>query len=405
MLLEEIRNIHTGRKLCGRPRNALFSISDDLLFYVLSLLKDETPVLPDASISEWGELLLALKSHWIIPLLYWKLGHMPSELHPPAEITSQMRHSFMWARARCFQMERQLRVIIEAFNEAGICVLVLKGPALARTVYLDPATRPSGDLDLLVLPDHVIKARNILEGLGYQCLETRFETFRDVHCDEEFIHKKDPKNNLNVEMHWALSMFSSSKWKVDINEIFSRSVKIETPGLSIKILHPVDNLIHASLHMLIGHSHDLRLIWIYDCALLADHITVTNNWEMLVNKSESDGTHIILEMSLKMAQLWFNLKIPTQFNNLLQMSETSDINDIAWSDPIQWRSDQIAKFTFKLFLSNNLSPGKKVLQLFHIIFPHPDIVRMKYPTSHSCLLPLSYIRRWWKWVKELFKSL
>lgn len=409
MLLEEIRNIHTERKLCGRTKNALFSISDGILLYVLSLLRNETPVLPHASISEWNEMLSALRAHWIIPLLYWKIGHLPHTLYPPEGITTQMRQSFLWSRGRSFQMERQLRVIIEAFNEDGISVLVLKGPALARAIYPDPATRPSSDIDLLVLPEHVIKARNILGSLGYKCLEKRFETFRNFHCDEEFIHKKDSKNNIGVEIHWALSMFSGSKWKVDINEIFSRSVKIETPGLSFMILHPVDNLIHASLHMLIGHSQDLRLIWIYDCALLAHHITLTNDWEMLIKKSETYETHIVLKNALKMAQLWSNPGIPTRFSDLYLKTEPSrlnlfgqaDIDDIAWSDPIQWRSDQISKFTFKLFFSNNLSPFKRALCLFHIIFPHPDIVRMKYPPSHSWLLPLSYIKRWWKWIKEI----
>ena len=401
MLLEEIRNIHIERKLCGKTENALLSVSDGLLLYILSLLRDEAPVLPDASISEWNEMLSALRAHWIIPLLYWEIGHLPHKLRPPKDITTQMRQSFLWSRARCFQMERQLRVIIEAFNEDGISVLVLKGLALARAVYPDPETRPSSDIDLLVLPEHVIKARNILENLGYKCLERRFETFRNFHRDEEFIHKEDSKNNLSVEIHWALSMFSGSKWKVDINEIFSRSVKIETPGLSFNMLHPVENLIHASLHMLIGHSQDLRLIWIYDCALLAHHITLTNDWEMLIKKSETYETQIVLKNALKMAQLWSNLKIPVRFRDLYLKPEPSHIDDVAWSDPIQWRSDQISKFTFNLFFSNNLSPFKRALQLFHVIFPHPDIVRMKYPPSHSWLLPLSYIRRWWKWIREI----
>ena len=126
MLLEEIRNIHIERKLCGKTENALLSVSDGLLLYILSLLRDEAPVLPDASISEWNEMLSALRAHWIIPLLYWEIGHLPHKLRPPKDITTQMRQSFLWSRARCFQMERQLRVIIEAFNEDGISVLVLK---------------------------------------------------------------------------------------------------------------------------------------------------------------------------------------------------------------------------------------------------------------------------------------
>ena len=91
-LLEEIRNIHTGRKLCGEPQNALLNVSDDLLLYVLSLLRDDSPAVPDASIPEWNELISALSSHWITPLLYWKIGHLPYELRPPEDTTAQMRH-------------------------------------------------------------------------------------------------------------------------------------------------------------------------------------------------------------------------------------------------------------------------------------------------------------------------
>jgi hypothetical protein len=101
MLLEEIRNIHTERKLCGRPKNALFSISEDLLLYILSLLRDETPVLPDASIFEWNEMFSEMGPHWIIPLLYWKIGHLPPKFHPPKDITTQMRQIFLWRHACC----------------------------------------------------------------------------------------------------------------------------------------------------------------------------------------------------------------------------------------------------------------------------------------------------------------
>jgi len=90
-------------------------------------------------------------------------------------------------------MERQLREIIEGFQEEGVRVLVLRGPALAFSLYPDPAMRPSCDLDLLVLPEQVVQARGILEDLGYKCLAKRFETARDFFREECFVHQKNPE--------------------------------------------------------------------------------------------------------------------------------------------------------------------------------------------------------------------
>jgi hypothetical protein len=100
-------------------------------------------------------------------------------------------------------MERQLQEIIEALEEEGVRVLVLRGPALAFSLYEDPAMRPSCDLDLLVLPEQVVQARTILESLGYRCLAKRFETARDFFREECFIHHENPGNKFPVDLHWV----------------------------------------------------------------------------------------------------------------------------------------------------------------------------------------------------------
>lgn len=401
LLIEEIRNMYSEFKLCGNPEHSILNISDNLLSYVLTLFRDQKPVLPNASKTEWNELVSALIPHRILPLLYWKIKHLPPEFRPPKDITTQLLQGFLVSSHRCLQMERQLRIIIEIFDRKGISVLVLKGQALARTVYPTPESRPSGDIDLLVCPEQMIQARKVLIDRGYNCQEKRFEAFRDFHNSEEFIHKGDPNNNYEVEVHWALHMFSDSRWKVNINEIVSRAVKVETPDLCFKMLHPVDNLMHASLHMIIRHSHNIRLIWIYDCALLAQQLTLTNNWEMLIKKNYGGEMHIVLKKALEMARLWYNSNVPPGFDGHSSRAGFSGLDIAAFPDPVRWLNKQIFKFPIKLFFSNDLSLYKKIHYLFQIIFPHPDVVRMKYPPSHSWLLPLSYLQRWLRWIKKL----
>ncbi|NIR15564.1 MAG: nucleotidyltransferase family protein, partial [Desulfobacterales bacterium] len=85
--------------------------------YVRSVLQDESPLAPEASVDEWSSLLDFLKAHWIIPFVYRKIGTLPQECVPPETITDEMRQIFLFSVVRSLHMERQLQEIIEAFQE------------------------------------------------------------------------------------------------------------------------------------------------------------------------------------------------------------------------------------------------------------------------------------------------
>ena len=88
-----------------------------------------------------------------------------------------------------------------------------------------------------------------------------------------------------VELHWDLHILSGHKGKQNINELFHRSIQLETPSLSFKVLDPVDTLIACVLHMTITHSKDIRLLSIYDIALLLQRITDKHTWQILIERS------------------------------------------------------------------------------------------------------------------------
>src|SRR3989304_8864855 len=118
-LLEKIRNIHKDQRLCGEPGNVLLDAHDDLLLYILALLRGDAhflpelslEVLPEISIDEWKKLLKVLRCHQIIPLLYYKTCNVPPEFHPPGEIRDQMRTAFLISRIQSLKIERQLNDI------------------------------------------------------------------------------------------------------------------------------------------------------------------------------------------------------------------------------------------------------------------------------------------------------
>ncbi|KPK14351.1 MAG: hypothetical protein AMK69_28955, partial [Nitrospira bacterium SG8_3] len=132
-----MRGIHPSMKLCGTSDKYLFDLSEELLIYARSVMQDESPLAPAASPDEWSGLLNFLQANWIIPFFYRKIGSLPQECRPPETITDEMRQAFLVSCVRSLHMERQLQEIIEAFREQGVRVLVLRGPALAFSVYPD----------------------------------------------------------------------------------------------------------------------------------------------------------------------------------------------------------------------------------------------------------------------------
>jgi len=396
-----MQEIHPGLRLCGTTDKSLLHLSDELLTYVRSVLKDESPSAPEVSVDEWSSLLNFLRANWMIPFTYRKIGSLPPERRPPETITDEMRQAFLVSVVRSLYMETQLQEIIEAFRERDVRVLILRGPALAFSLYPDPAMRPSSDLDLLVMPKNVVQARGILESLGYTCLARRFETARDFFREECFIDQKNPGDKLPVDLHWVhweLHPFFKGSEEVEIEDLFQRAWKFETPTLTFETLHPVDYLIHSAIHLVMIHRNEMRLSWIYDTALLARHLQVPDDWETLQERCVAWRARLPLEHCLKMAQAWAGLELPAGFDDFSTWPLPAEDEAAVWADTMRHHWVTIL---LKRSLANPYLLLKKVPSLLRLLFPHPDIVRLCYPVSSDWLLPFSYVRRWFRWIDDL----
>lgn len=396
-----IQGLYPNLSLCGKTDGSFHGLSDELLTYVRSVFKDESPPAPTAPIGEWSGLLNFLRANWMIPFVYRKIGSLPPEYRPPEPITDGMRQAFLVSCVGSLHMERQLREIIETFLDQGVRVLVLRGPALAFSLYPDPAMRPSGDLDLLVLPEQVVQARHILESLGYKCLAKRFEVARDFFREECFVHQNNRGNKFPVDLHWVhweLHPFFKGSEEVDIEDLFQRAWKVETPTLTFETLHPVDYLIHSAIHLAMIHKNEMRLSWIYDTALLAQQLRVPDDWETLLERSVAWRARLPLEQCLKMAHVWAGLELPEGFDDFSTWPRPTEDESAVWADTMHHHWVTIL---LKRSLANPSLMLKRVPSLVRLLFPHPDIVRFCYPTSRKWLLPVSYVRRWFRWIDDL----
>ena len=402
-LLNEIRQFHNELSLAGRPGTSLLNLSDQVLSYVVSTLRQKEPSsLPQISDKEWSDLLVHLSYHGIIPLIYWQITQFPAELRPPEMIIARMREIFLKNNIYYQILVRQLRVIQDAFEKQGIHSLVFKGLALAWTVYPDFATRPSGDIDLLVKPELFLKAREVLIQIGYGYNFKRFEMFREICKAEEFFQQKDAKQPLTIDLHWNLLHYYGIHRDNGFGNIFGRAATVEMPGLKFRTLDRVDALIYSALHLMLNHPESRRLIWICDIAFLAQKMVEDQEWEVFKKRTAALKADLAVENALKLAKMWCNLQLPEKYRDFR-----------GWLRPTSAQKTELAfaenkkgpDIRLKGFLALIGSTPNKIPYLFKLIFPSPKYMQMVYPPSKTWLFPLSYIRRWGHWAGEFLQYL
>jgi hypothetical protein len=115
--------------------------------------------------AEWTALPAQAERHGLGPLVY---AHLQAAGAPvPAPVRRQLQGLAARHRHANRVRARVLRTILDAFEVDGIPSLVLKGGALAHTVYPDPGLRPMSDLDLLVPSRALGRAQRVLAALGF----------------------------------------------------------------------------------------------------------------------------------------------------------------------------------------------------------------------------------------------
>src|SRR3954453_12928441 len=86
----------------------------------------------------------------------------------PAELRSAVEQTYRDAQMRFVRLERELAVVVGAFADGGLPVMVLKGYALARAYYGSPAHRLMVDLDFAVPPERHTQAAGLLARCGFR---------------------------------------------------------------------------------------------------------------------------------------------------------------------------------------------------------------------------------------------
>ena len=378
--LPGIRELHSTYVLEGRSEHPLLMLPEDVLEYLLSVLKDQPITPPEFTPDIRDGIILSLQPHLILPLLYWQLSRLPPAYRPEQEFISALEMIFTRSSAHVIRTDRQVEEILGALGGVGIRPIILKGYAFGRMLYSDPATRLYDDIDMLVHPEEMEKVREVMKELGYTCPHPAFGR-SDAHNAEEYT--RPGMRAPPVEIHWRYYTIAGGNTR-STEDFFRRAV--DGPGF--RTLNPVDALTFCAFHMVVKHTQSIRLNWIYDISLLARELQAPDDWEMLQNRCIEWGARRPVEVALRMAELWTGPVIPEGFEDFSTWPEPTPAEEASWKDAMA----RFSSVSSALSLSFSARPTAREKAAWLLEKARPSSgISSAHPDDS---LPRLYLRHW-----------
>jgi hypothetical protein len=189
----------------------------------------------------FGQFYLRVRSERLDGLLLqaWRDGAI--------ELTAQQAE--MSARTHRQEMERVLRLertaldVTGSLADHGITSVLLKGVALANTVYDDAAQRSFGDVDVLVEPAQFVAAIGVLLAAGAR------RDLPEVRPGFDARFAKDVPlllDGMTVDLHRTLIQGPFGV-HIPVADVVTASRPIELGGRTVRVLDPADAYLFAAL--------------------------------------------------------------------------------------------------------------------------------------------------------------
>jgi len=269
------------RESSGRP------LRRPTLAPLLRLVSGLDPAETNALMSGWSDEAAAevIELARIHQVEAWLAGCAPAEQECWHQLHAQ-RQRFAAARMRD-------GVEIDAFAEVMKTLdtpwAVLKGAALARTVYPRPQLRFGVDLDVLVPAPSVLDVVTELQARGYELLDLNWPLMLATRPGELKVRSA---RGVLIDLHWSIVNDARvrSHFKMRTDELLARR-RVFDDGMAA--LSDVDQFLHVAVHAALSGGN--RLSWLMDIGLSALAVT---DWPAVTRRSSEAGIGPLLRVML-----------------------------------------------------------------------------------------------------------
>ena len=288
--------------------------------FILASLRSETPPpLPDRA--DWKSIHETAQAHGLAPLLYERLKSTASD-----EFLVPFRDSYFISLTRNQFLFDEFLDLARLFETQRLAFVALKGLAVAPTLYDSFALRPLHDLDLLIHPEQVPLAQEILRARGYSSEPELVPGFRlRYQIDLSFTHPKPFPHN--VELHWHLYRPRYTQLKTRMEWFWAHTEETGIARHVTRVLEPTAQFLHLAGHSALGHRGE-RWLWLYDIARLVEKRGAALDWDELVRKGEEFGLMSALQATCASLRELFDISVPPEIARRISTARVPSLERI-----------------------------------------------------------------------------
>lgn len=315
--------------------------------------------------------------------------HLDTCVGWPTAVIGSIREE---ARMQAFWEEshrQAIAALIGHLAAQGVQSVLLKGTALAYSLYQQPAMRRRGDSDLLVHRRDLVAARKILRTCGFARIESYlWQEAWQYDTGMGFTHV--------VDLHWHITNSPMLERVFDVEETFRNATPLPQLAPAARRPGTVTLFLQCCINQALHEHHGYyvedaklpggnRLIWALDNHLLAQSLDDAQ-WRDLADRSLAGGIAAITLAALHLAMRHLGTAVPPDILARL----TSAANGTQTGD-LSAGPASLADIRANLRAVHG--PRDTLVYLWMIAFPPAEQIRLKYRDAPGWPMPLLYLRR------------
>ena len=257
----------------------------------------------------WPKLLELVYAHETWPLVYRNLREL-GFLSVPDAVRAELKCAYATTALKNQFAVDELTALVDRLSDARIPVVPLKGVYLANSLYGDPATRVSSDLDLLVLPGQLDRSLEVIRAAGYRdVFDDRFFRKLELRYGRHYSFVRDgTPYSTQVEVHWRLVQHSSDDGAA-VDDLWAEAQPARCFGTSAYQLSPAWQFLYLCLH---AADHSWRgLKWLTDVDQLC--VSQPPEWGRVKQKADQFCLESVVRRTLATCSLLFGTPLPEAY--------------------------------------------------------------------------------------------
>ena len=231
---------------------------------------------------DWDRWLELAEQESLSPLLHRVLRDRD---WVPEGVEQELRQAYVQSGICNALLMAEMESVNDRLAVINVPLIVLKGAALAETVYGNVAMRPMVDLDLLLHREDVPAALAVLGQAGYQVTALEAQAGVTLAYENELMLHKSGLLDVLLEVHWHLLNSPYYQRTIDLNWFWQTARPASFSHSQALVLGPEAQLLHLCAHLALHHGGE-RLFWRHDVVAVLYAYRDRIDWDLVLAKAQ-----------------------------------------------------------------------------------------------------------------------